>query len=179
MQSVLNAWIGKECAKQSKQLCGIPDNSFVIELQTRGPNNNHLQNMTTTNVDVSQAARATSSKLSATAVPLAIAQPQPITLPRMVQPCYDDNAPMYVANDVDPGTTSWRLTTPEPGATPAFVSHVSAAALQHSTAVAHHVATSHAASAAAYPADVCLRSVTGSLMQNCAKHSCNISGTNS
>jgi hypothetical protein len=93
MQSVLNGWIGKECAKQSKQLCAIPDNSDVIELQTRGPNNEHLQNVTTTNLDFSSE-----------------------TVTDLVGP---------------------------------------------------------------YPADVCLRSVTGSLLQKCAKLSSNLSGTNS
>jgi hypothetical protein len=107
----------------------------------------HRQSYEALHQEACQAAKATSSKLPSTAVPPTFAQPQPITFSHMVQPCYDDNAPMYAAPDVDPGTTSWRLTTPEPGATPASASHVSAAP-QHSTAVANHVAASHAAPAA-------------------------------
>jgi hypothetical protein len=108
----------------------------------------HRQSCEALHQEACQAAKTASSKLSATAAPLADAQPQLVMPPRVVQPCYDDNSPMYEANDVDPGTTSWRLATPEPGATPASAGHVSAAALRHSAAIAQHVAASHATTAA-------------------------------
>jgi hypothetical protein len=93
------------------------------------------------------AARSTSTKPATTAAPLELAQPLQATRPHTAQPG-DDDFPMYAAPEVDPGTTNWRLTTPEPGATPASASYVSAAALQHSMAVANHIAASHAAPAA-------------------------------
>jgi hypothetical protein len=105
----------------------------------------HRQSYEALHQEACRAARVANSKLSATAVPPAIAQPQAVKLPRTVQPCYDENSPTYVATDVNPDTTFRRLATPEPGATPASAGHVSATAPQHSMAVAHHIAASRAA----------------------------------